>query len=205
MKIFKTILLCGAWAVLFASVAQAHPYRIEGTMVFTGVVEPRGRLTVDVIDHRLPDAKKRLEQALAQGAHCEPPTNGVIRCSRMWDATHVAPESLRKAAVRNEGFYVAFSDEAGEPVLISKGSGTTIWHVPQGGVWNGDRFTSYRYVYMHNTADDIVKLMLDGGKEAYELMRYSDRTYGKLDAVVVNESRWRWHIDYVSAILEPAN
>lgn len=197
-----TSIMSFAAVVLGFSLAQAHPYSFEGTYSFKGRVEPQGRLTVDVIDTRFPDAAKRLEDVRAQGATCEPQAGTVIRCSKMWNKTHVAQTSLQKIVSRNFGFFVSFSRAMTPPTLVSEGDALTEWRVKQAGEWNGDRFASYRYLWMRSASGDMAKLVLEGSRSTLELVTNDGRTLDKLDSTVVTESRWRWHVDYAVVTLE---
>lgn len=200
MKCFKSILLCGALALL-TSAAQAHPHLFEGTYSFNGNVEPQGRLTVDLIDMRMADAKKRLDELRAQGALCEVVESKLFRCTKMRGAADVAPESLRKIAVRYAGFFVTFSKRFAPPSLVSEGSHVIEWSVPQAGEWNGDRFHSYRYLLMRDSQGDMAKLILNGFESTLELLTFDGRTLKRFDSTIVNESRWRWYVDYATVDL----
>jgi len=201
MKRFTSTISFAA-VVLALSIAQAHPASFEGTYSFKGHVEPQGRLTVDVIDTRFPDAAKRLEDVRAQGATCEPQAGTVIRCSKMWNKTHVAQTSLQKIAERNRGFFVSFAHLMAPPTLVSEGDSVSEWRVKQSGEWSGDRFASYRYLWIRNVSGDMAKLFLEGTHSTLELLTNDARTLGKFDSTVVTESRWRWHVDYATVTLE---
>jgi len=171
-----------------SSEVNAAPTALAGEYRFRGEVKPLKRLTVDVIDVRMPGAAERLEAVRRDGATCERPLANVYRCTTHRDAAAVPPESLAKIAARSEGDHATFGAVTAPPSLVNDSESLIEWEIFQEGGTHAGTFE--RYVYrvlagrLSKAALGEVEVIVD---DAAHLSRFA--------SVTVNESRWRWHVD----------
>ena len=183
-----------------ANALAADPVAFVGRFVASDGVRPLGRLTIDIIDRRLPDAMERLDAARAQGAICEGASGALIRCRRMLGAEHVPATSLAIIAEKNRGLWVLFSPEVAAPQLVMESEYLKEWVISQNVKWPTGEVVGLRRRLIR---DSFVKLVIGQGESKFELVSNDGRTLEKSDRVTVVESRWRWHEDHGAAILEP--
>lgn len=165
---------------------------LSGEYRFAGRVEPLNRLTVDVVDMRMSDAKDRLEAVKSGGGQCTLAVSNTYRCVTHGDAVDVSTESLDKAKERNANLAVTFGPVTGGAELVSQAPGLTEYKIHQQGSSPLGAFEEYTYLDL----GDLVKIVLpSGGIETLELMVDKDGTLRKWERVVDHEGRWRWHED----------
>jgi hypothetical protein len=207
---FATTLLVTAWAAIaagcsaestpedassstLASTART-PIGLSGDYRFAGV-KPIARLTVDVIDVRMPDANERLDAARAEGATCWLVVSNTWRCTKMHEASDVPQASLDAIATRQRELFASFGGVTGSPALVSEAESLVEWEIPQNGSSPLGPFTTYRYLELR---DNLIKIVLPGATQSSPTMELILRDAGHLDkweSKVVTESRWRWHED----------
>ena len=180
-----------------ASAAFANPYSFSGDYRFTGVVEPVGRMTVDVVDARMPDAAKQVQTIESNGGYCQRVASS-IRCTTMNHASSVPQSSLLKIHDKNVGLQVSFGTQTSPPSVITRGSTVVDWQISQPVQWAGGRADNYVYREMQG---GISKLILPGTPEPLTLNSVDGQTLNKQETFVVTESRWRWHEDMASIVL----
>jgi hypothetical protein len=178
------------------------PQALSGDYRFAGEVKPVGRLTVDVIDTRMPDANDRLDAARAEGAACWLVVSNTWRCTKMHKAEAVPQSSLDAIALRGGDLFASFGAMTGSPSLVSEGESLVEWQIPQNGSSPLGAFETYRYLELQ---DGLVKIIVPGAPGAsapsMELLRRDADHLGKWESKVVTESRWRWHEDMAIVVL----
>lgn len=178
--------------------AAAAPFAFKGDYVFKSRVNPLGRNTVDVVDTRARDATDRLGRLRAAGALCQWVTSSTVRCVSQMGAAAVPTSSLNLAVQANVGTKISFGAVTGTPFIVTQGTSLTEWTVPQHGEWAGGKFTQYRYLEM----EGLAKLVLPG-REPLWVNTVDGKTLGIYERYVIHESRWRWHEDAMTVVLEP--
>ncbi|MBX2987487.1 MAG: hypothetical protein KF802_06290 [Bdellovibrionaceae bacterium] len=185
--------------LLVAGTAWGAPLELQGVYQFRGQLNPLARRTIDVIDARLPDSEARLKMLQAAGAQCQNASGVTTRCLSFGRASDIPRASLDRVARQNQGLRIELMARVAAPSVVSKGDILTEWEIRQKGRWNGGLFDRYRYFEM---AGGMVKLQLPGPGEGLWLVVENAKLLRHYDSVVTTESRWRWHIDAVEALLE---
>jgi hypothetical protein len=182
----------------FLSFARASTiHQFDGEYAFDGTVEPVGRLTVDVVDKRMPDAENRLMQIKAEGGNCTHVTSLTVRCTKMNPGATVPVESLVRIAERSKDLSVRFGQRTGAPTLVSKAEALTEWQIPQNGETPLGIFDKFRYLELQG----LVKVIFPYPQGNFELNTLDGRHLRKFESVTVYENRWRWHQDMAQVIL----
>ncbi len=176
------------------------PIALSGDYRFAGDVQAVGRLTVDVIDTRMPDATARLAALREVGAACTLAMSNTWRCTKMHPTTAVPAGSLAKISARGADLFASFGATTGSPVIVSEGESLVEWEVPQDGSSSVGPFTQYRYLDLQG---DLVKIILPGSGStgSMELIVKDAMHLAKWESVTVSEGRWRFHQDMALVIL----
>jgi hypothetical protein len=174
---------------------SALPTALAGKYAFQGQVRPQARLTVDVIDMRMPDAQTRLDDLDAAGAACQLVTSQTYRCTLMHDAGEVATASLDAIATSNKGIALSFGKLRGDPSLTNDAESLKEWDVPQSGSGPLGKFDGYVFRELQGGPD---KIILDGTDEYLvddgdHITRWQEH--------VISEGRWRFHQDMAVVVL----
>jgi hypothetical protein len=182
-----------------ALAAARTPIALDGEFRAMGHVEALGRLTVDVVDTRSPDADARLAQLRSDGAACTAVMANTWRCTMMHPASEVPQASLDAIAARNHDVFAKLGGVWASPSVTSEGESVTDWQIGQKGECQAGAFETYRYLEL---GGDLVKIVLPAERASVELIVKDQQRLAKWDSKVVTESRWRWHEDAALVILE---
>lgn len=180
--------------------AQAALNPITGSYLYSGELRPTSRITVEVIDQRLPSAGQKLNDLRNQGYTCQL-VSPKYRCTRHSDGQAISQESIRHADEAARQIWFQFHELRGAPQMTSQAGALTEWSVPQAFEWSGGQGQDYRALEM--TAG-LQKLILAGNPSEIWLNAEAGVNELRLPLHLVDrESQNRWHQDTIDAVFFP--
>jgi len=176
------------------------PILMLGLYSFKDDVVPVGRLTIDVVDSRMPDAAARIQAFKRDGSLCQAVAMGQTRCVRTLPASAVPQASLDYVRAHRAGAGVMFYARSGDPVLVRQSETGSEWLIPQRGVWSGGEFSQFRYMV---SREGVIKMEIPGRDASAPLwlVLEKDHTLRHGETVPWAEGRFRTQMDSVEIVL----